>query len=425
MKNIICLMVCIMGIALISCQKEDPEPKKKTGTLHIDIGVPISVNEMVPSYKAVPVIEEFNVNIYAADGTVVFTFENVTDLPENIELETGDYYVEAYSDNDLPADFENPYYYGLSGQFTISSNTQQDVQVNCELANTMVTVVYSDNIINDFTGYTTTVSSSLGSLVFTSVETRTGYFQTSPLDILVELSYQKPDGTLSNKSLSGSIPEPLANRHYEIMVDATIDAGMATFQILMDESAVAMEVIDISDNSPIPQTGAVAYGELLITEIMANPSALSDTEGEWFEIYNNSDHNISLQNLILERDDINNHTIADPVELASGEYLVLSRTDLATDAANEYVYGTAITLSNTGAVLAIYNEGTETDPGALIFSLNYGEASFPDGTGASICLNPNLTNATDALLGASWCISTSLYSTGDSGTPGTGNDLCQ
>lgn len=425
MKNSIYLMVCIMGFSLISCQKEDPEPKKKTGTLHINIGVLISINDRPTMYKAAPVLDEFNVNIYRADGTEVFTFENVTDMPASIELETGEYYAEAFSDNNLPAEFENPYYYGVTDPFTISSNIQEEVQVNCELANTVVSVVYSDNIVNNFTEYTTTVSSTLGSLVFTGGESRLGYFQTSPLDILAELSYEKPDGTFSSKAVTGSIPEPQANRHYEIKVDASIDEGMAGFQIIMDETAVVVETIDLSDSAPVPQPGAVAYGEIIITEIMANPSALSDTEGEWLEIYNNSDHSISLQNLILERDDANIHTITDVLVLEAGEYYVLSRTETATSASNEYIYGSDITLSNTGAVLSIYNEGSESVPGALIFSLDYGEPDFPEGTGASICLNPNLNNTTDAILGSSWCLSSSVYSTGDTGTPGTINDICQ
>ena len=425
MKNIFYLMICIMGITLISCQKEDPEPKKKTGILHVNIGVLISITDRPTLYKAAPVLDEFNVNIYRADGTPAFTFENVTDMPAAIELETGDYYAEAYSDNNFPAEFENPYYYGISEPFTISSNVQEEVQVNCELANTVVSVVYSDNIVTHFTQYTTTVSSTLGSLVFTSSETRLGYFQTSALDILAELSYEKPDGTLSSKVLTGSIPEPQANRHYEILVDASIDEGMAGFQIIMDETAVAVETIDLSDSAPLPQPGAVAYGELLITEIMANPSALSDTEGEWLEIYNNSDHSISLQNLILERDDANIHTITDEWVLGAGEYYVLSRTETATNASNEYVYGSDITLANTGALLSLYNEGSESAPGALIFALDYGEPGFPEGTGASICLDPNLNNTTDAVLGSSWCISSSVYSTGDFGTPGTLNDNCQ
>lgn len=420
------LMACILCLATISCQKEEPEKEEKPkGSLHLDIGVLISVNERPALYKAAPVLDEFNVHIYRADHTEVLAYDNVTDMPVSIDLETGDYYVIAYSDNNTPAEFDNPYYFGQTTPFTISSNSRQDVQVNCLLANTIVSVTYSTYVRSNFTTYTCTVTSTAGSLVYAGDENMWGYFQTLPLDILAELSYTKPDGTESIKTMSGTIPSPEPNRHYEIVVDASIDEGMAGFQVFMDESEVAVEIINISEEPVVPPTGAIAYGEILITEIMANPSALSDTEGEWFEIYNNSDHVISLENLILGRDDANLHTITEALDLAPGAYLVLSRTDLSTDVSNEYVYGSDITLSNTGATLFLYNEGSEAEPGALIFALNYGEVNFPTGTGASIGLNPNLLNATDALLGSSWCPATSAYSTGDLGTPGLTNDLCQ
>ena len=159
-------------------------------------------------------------------------------------------------------------------------------------------------------------------------------------------------------------------------------------------------------------------------EIMPNPSALSDTEGEWFEIYNNSDRVINLQNLILGRNDVNRHTITDSIDLSPGSYMVFERTELATDASG-YTYGSGILLSNTGAVLSIFNEGTETEPGALIFSVDYGGTDFPNVSGASISLSPERINAADAVMGTSWCSSISVYSTGDLGTPGAVNDSCQ
>ena len=40
-------------------------------------------------------------------------------------------------------------------------------------------------------------------------------------------------------------------------------------------------------------------GELVITEIMQNPVAVSDTVGEWFEIHNVSDRAIELAGLVI------------------------------------------------------------------------------------------------------------------------------
>jgi hypothetical protein len=424
MKNTYVFAVCLISLCLISCQKEEAGTREEKGTLHIDLDLFLRVNEVNNVLKSTAQTEHFKVTIFQADGSIAREFENASDMPAVIELETGDYFVEAHSENNLPAAFDNPYYYGVSELFTISSNAQESVLVSCQLANTIVTVVYSANLAAGFNSYSTTVSSLEGSLVYAEDEIRLGYFKPMALDILVELSYQKPDGSHINKTLSGTIPNPQANKHYQVQVDASIDEGMASFQILLDETEVLVEVVEINDQGTSVPEGPVGFGDLLISEVMYNPTALSDTEGEWLEIYNHSAQTINLQNLVLERDETNRHVITESIELAPGAFYVLARTAVASNASNTYVYGSAITLSNTGAVLSLYNEGTDTEPGALIFSLNYGEAGFPDGSGSSICLSPEFMNATAAVLGSSWCVSSSLYNTGDSGTPGAVNDLC-
>jgi hypothetical protein len=423
MKKLLSLLALSL-ILMYSCKKEDPEPQAENGKLILEIGMSIYVDEIDNRLKSANAIEDFKVAIYNADGSESISFETLALMPDTIELAPGDYYVEAHSDNNLPAAFENPYYYGVSDVFSISSNTQQAIQVTCSLANTIVSVIYSDNVMNNFDEYSTTVSTSLGSLIYNSEETRPGYFQTAPMDILVELSYLNPDGTQNTKTLSGNISDPLTNRHYQVNVDASIDQGMALFQVLLDSSEVQVEYVELTEEPVIPD-GTIAYGELLITEIMPDPSALSDTEGEWFEIYNNSDHTINLQNLILERNGSDVHTITDSIELSAGEFYVMARTPAATDAVNTYVYGTDILLTNSGSVVTIYNEGDESVPGALIFSVDYGATGYPSGPGSSISLNPAMFNAADAILGTSWCLSSSVYNTGDSGTPGLMNDLCE
>ncbi|HYW97008.1 MAG TPA: DUF4493 domain-containing protein [Bacteroidales bacterium] len=423
-KHLACLVI-LSVIFLISCQKEKTPPVNNIGFVSIDIGLSIDINEVNNTLKSTGQTEEFKVAIFHSNGTQATSFESFASMPDTIELEPGEYYVEAYSDNDLPAAFDNPYYYGLSEVFTITSNTSQSVTVTCALANTIVSVVYSDSLKSSFTGYTTTVSSEAGSLVYIEEETRRGYFHPSPLDIDVKLTWTEPDGTESTKTLLGSIPEPLANRHYEIHVNASVDNGEAMFSVFIDESEVPVEVVEIGEDSvPAPSPGAIAYGELLITEVMANPSAMSDTYGEWFEIYNNSDHVINLQDVVIDRDGTNQHTITGQMALSPGQYLVLSKTDTAIDVSNMYVFGSSILLPNSGAVLGLYNEDTGTGPGSLIFELDYGGTNFPEGTGASISLNPALMNAVDAVQGTSWCVSTTLYSTGDAGTPGYPNDIC-
>jgi len=73
-------MICIMGMFLNSCQQEETEPQQETGTLHVNIGVLISIKEKPGLHKAAPVLDEFNVSIYSADGTAIFTFDNVSSI---------------------------------------------------------------------------------------------------------------------------------------------------------------------------------------------------------------------------------------------------------------------------------------------------------------------------------------------------------
>ncbi len=425
MKRMHYLFLVMLLAGLAGCNKEEEKPEKEKGTVHIDVGIFISENEVKNQLKSAQQTEDFKVTIFYGDGSEALTFNTVTEMPDVIELTAGEYYVEAHSDNDLPAAFENPYYYGISDLFSINSNEQQTVLVNCQLANTIVSVSYSGQTVAQFTDYSTVVSSPAGSLLYAREETRWGYFRTLPLDIAVDLTYLKPDGSPAGKSMTGSIPAPLSNRHYEIHVDASIDEGMASFQILLDESEIVVEVVEITGSSLPPPQGAIEYGELLITEIMYDPSSLSDTEGEWFEIFNASNRTLPLLNLILGRDDSNRHTISEEIDLAPGEFLVFERSDQATGSASSYTYGTDLTLTNSGAVLSLFNEGSEEVPGSLIFSVDYGLSGFPDGSGASICLDPASFNAIDAATGSSWCTSTSPYSTGDLGTPCNVNDACQ
>lgn len=427
MKHFFPLIIFVLASLLNSCEKDEKAPGGQPGSLSIEIGLIIQDADLDRGLKSTQALEDYTVGIFKVDGSEVMSFPSVLSMPDTIALDPGLYYVEVHSDNDLPAAFENPYYYGNSGIFTINSGVNHSVEVTCRLANTIVSVVYSETVRNGFNDYETTVSTELDSLIFAADETRFGYFRTLPLEVLVELTYLNPDASETRKVLSGNIPDPLPNHHYQVMINATVDNGMASFQVLLDESEIPVEVIEISEGQedpPPPPAAELPYGSILITEIMPDPVALSDTEGEWFEIYNNSAETINLQNLVITRDETNVHTIAGSIELLPGEYIALTRTVTSTDAMFSYQYGSDIVLPNSGAVISLFNPGTDTQPGSLIFSIDYGDASFSTAAGASVSLDPGSFNPVDAVSGAFWCISTSVYGTGDAGTPGAVNDIC-
>lgn len=421
MKRTLTIRLFLPLIFLISCQKEENNPLKVTGSLSISIGLFISVNEVDNNLKSSLDAADFKVTIYNAAGVTIRVFESASEMPEEIELESGQYYVTAHSDNNTPAAFDNPYYFGKSDVFSISPGGQQSIGVNCELANTMITIVYSDIIKNNYSDYSTIVSSTVGSLTFIKDEIRAGYFQPLPLNISASLTWQKDDGSYATRTLTGTIPSPQPKKHYEIHINASEAGGSAILAINLDETTVPVEIVQITGETVVP--GIYSNGDLLITEIMYDPTSLTDAIGEWFEIYNNTNLPANLKQVVIRRNDADIHIIGSDVTLASHDYFVLARTDGAITG-NKYVYGTSLSLTNSDGTLSLYNYGTDGTDGSLICSINYGGEIFPNATGASICLSPQLLNASDAVSGNSWCVSTTAYNTGDLGTPGIINNSC-
>ena len=91
--------------------------------------------------------------------------------------------------------------------------------------------------------------------------------------------------------------------------------------------------------------------DLLITEIMANPSAVGDSRGEWFELYNPTSVSFTLNGITLSDNGTDSHTIDSSSDLIinPGQFFVLGRNGnslLNGDYIADYVYSNFV-LSNS------------------------------------------------------------------------------
>ncbi|MDC1504603.1 lamin tail domain-containing protein [Winogradskyella sp.] len=171
-------------------------------------------------------------------------------------------------------------------------------------------------------------------------------------------------------------------------------------------------------------------GDIVITEIMNNPDPVSDTTGEWFEIFNTTGASIDINGWTLMDDGSDTHVIDNTngtTVVPAGGYLVLGRTtNTITNggAAVDYAYGESggHTLANGADEIVLLTTGA-----VEIARVNYdGGPNFPDLTGASMQVDTAFLNETDNDNGANWCASTSAYGdgTGALGTPGAANNAC-
>jgi hypothetical protein len=420
MKNVRCNLFCRVFLAIVvlctACSKKETPENRPLGKLDLNVGISVATHDVYNPIKAAEP-DEFQVTIYSQTGIVIVDYDHAAELPETIDLEEGSYYVVASSNNSLAAAFDNDYYRGQSEVFQVQGGETTTVTLTCVLANIMVSVIYEQNVINDFDTYSTSVSNTGGSLVFGMAETRAGYFNQGPLQIEAVLGYTDGSGSLQSVILTGSIAQPEAGKHYEIHIDASLNQGSAILNLHVNET-FETEIISLHQG--------IGWGDLLISEIMFNPLALGDTEGEWIEVFNNSGESINMINLAIRRGSNNAyHVISSDLILASGEYAVLGRTATATNNV-DYVYGTSISLANAGENLIINTYGTNGIDGDIICSVDYGAEGFNTSVnGKSLQLNAGVINADAALLSTNWCSSTLAYNTGDFGTPGFANTPCQ
>ncbi len=164
------------------------------------------------------------------------------------------------------------------------------------------------------------------------------------------------------------------------------------------------------------------FGEapaIVINEIMQDPSAVSDSKGEWFEIYNADDSAVDINGWIIADDGSDSHTIDNggPLTIDSGAYLVLGVND--TTSVNggltvDYVYSGYYLSNGDDEVILFMSDGvTEVD------RVEYdGGTNWPDPTGISMELtNPGLDNND----GANWAEAVTTFGDGDYGAPGAFN----
>jgi len=418
-----CAIVVCLSLMINSCENplEKVNENDLYGKITLDISVELTVNEF-RGRKSEVLIDDFQIDVWTVGGELYQSFARFADMPSEIPLESGNYYVSAHSPNDMSVAFDNPFYYGESDIFSINYEEQKVISITPFLSNCMVTVVYQQSILDNFIDYTTMVTSTEGALIFGKEETRSGYFPPIPLDIEATLSFENPDGTPATKTLSGSIPDPKPQTLYQVTIDASLATGSGTLSIQVDETLFS-ELVSISEGSTSTVEGPIGYGDLIITEIMYNPAAVSDTEGEWFEVFNTSSEQIDLFQLVIKKGMDVQHTVNEHILINPQEFFVLARHVNATIVSG-YIYGTGLTLTNSGDDLILANYGDDGTNGSTICSVDYGLTGFPDGNGASINLNPDSFDVNLAKAGVSWCLPTSSFDTGDLGTPGTMNDIC-
>jgi hypothetical protein len=170
-------------------------------------------------------------------------------------------------------------------------------------------------------------------------------------------------------------------------------------------------------------------GDIVINEIMQNPAAVSDTLGEWIEIYNTTGATININGWTLKDDGADSHVINNggPLNVASGSYVVLCRNGNSSTNGGvtcDYTYSGFLLANGDDEVVLQEDAGAQQEIARVVYD---GGPTFPDPTGASMVYVPSAQPPVvgyfaDNQLATQWGTSTSSFGGGDLGTPGSRND---
>ncbi len=192
-----------------------------------------------------------------------------------------------------------------------------------------------------------------------------------------------------------------------------VAAGTAQIRATADNGVYgeAALTVTVADTTP-PGSGG---GDIVINEIMPNPSAVTDADGEWFELHNAGSSAVDLQGWTVQSNNDGAWTISTSLVIPAGGYATFARSgDSGVNGGLtvDFAYGTGMTLANSADWLAV-RDGS----GATVDSVAW--SSVPTGATRGVS-DPTLDN-TNAN-GANWHTATSTYGAGDQGTPGAEND---
>jgi hypothetical protein len=176
-----------------------------------------------------------------------------------------------------------------------------------------------------------------------------------------------------------------------------------------------------SDADAVAGIDDLRRGDLVITEIMRDPLAVADVDGEWFEVWNASDTTVDLRGLAVSDDGGDAFAVGGRLRVEARDYVVFgvsSSTSANGGVTVDWTYAWAnLALANGADELILSNASGTIDEVAW-------DDTFPADEGAAMQLAPEREDASSNDAGRSWCSAQTPLRDGDLGTPGEANDPC-
>ena len=261
------LPLTALAMLVASCQDDNKGLTKGQGTISPEFTIDYSVTnprtmsraengkETVPN---APELSSFSFHLWKDDGKFDKTYTGLGDFVD-AQFPVGAYSLEAFSGDIEEEGLGKPYFAG-STTFNVYDGEQAKPTLVAKLANTAVSVEYTEAFMNYFTAYSTEIHSSNGTNYITMPEltsagTESEWAYVKPGNVDINITVTKQNG-VSGTVKAATIENALPATHYHVTIDANRgEVGKATITVSFDD-ATTLEPIEIDVSGDILVTPA-------------------------------------------------------------------------------------------------------------------------------------------------------------------------
>lgn len=265
MKKI--LYILALAAAVLSCMRT---PKDGDGEGYFNDGglgrlsLDLSSNDQFNTKADNASVADLKISIVRKHDRYTIDYDRFGDMPQIVELGSGEYTLNAESPVIKDADWDLPIY-GGSADFVIRTGELTAVSLVCGIQNVKVTFVLSANFTRELSNYTVSVTNA-ASWDAADVAEKTlqwdkdkldnnaaGFFTVAPLLIHV-YGYRAVDGEAAN--LDFTVSNVKAKDHHIITLDANVTGQVGGIQITLDDSVNAVTTdVDVPGFDEVPVDG--------------------------------------------------------------------------------------------------------------------------------------------------------------------------
>lgn len=283
------LPLTALAMLVASCQDDNKGLTKGQGTISPEFTIDYSVTnprtmsraengkETVPN---APELSSFSFHLWKDDGKFDKTYTGLGGFVD-AQFPVGAYSLEAFSGDIEVEGLAKPYFAG-STTFNVYDGEQAKPTLVAKLANTAVSVEYTEAFMNYFTAYSTEIHSSNGTNYITMPElttagTESEWAYVKPGNVDINITVTKQNG-VSGTVKAATIENALPATHYHVTIDANGgEVGNATITVSFDDATTREPIeIDVSGDilvTPAPVLTAHGFTSGTPIEILEGDAA--------------------------------------------------------------------------------------------------------------------------------------------------------